>query len=731
MMYTNPRLTKTPFDPKPYEKRVADLLAQMTVAEKIGQLHLESADNCAELTDDNLGQHSDPGSLVDKLRHGSIGALLLHGTEKANRAQKVAVEESRLGIPLLIGFDVIHGHTLIFPIPLGEAATWDPDMLEKAESVSARDAAADGINWVFAPMIDLCRDPRWGRVAEGAGEDPLLGSLIAQAKVRGLQTVNPETGRPYVAACFKHYCGYGLAQGGRDYEECDVSPRTLFMEYMKPYAAAVDAGAMTAMSSFNVLNGTPVTGSRYYLTDILRKQFGFGGFVTSDYDAVSELVHHRVAADRKDAAAQAIWAGVDMDMGAGVYIEQCEALYREDARFAEAIDESVRRILSVKFALGLFENPYREAVAEKITDNAEARTLAREVARHSMVLLKNDNKLLPLSRNKKYFVTGPFAEIEGDLQGAWAVYREDANFYSMKKAMQEGGYSFDSFEACPFRDKFCFYDTDDSEFAEGLARAAEADVILFMCGERAPWSGENRGRISITLPELQMRYLRELKKTGKPIVSVLMCGRAMACAELVENSDALLLAWHAGTEAGHAVCDCLFGDHNPSGRLPITFPYYTGQIPYYHSILTSGRDRDVWVRYKDGNNQPLFPFGYGLSYSEITYDQVQIVQTQLRAEDTLEVRVTLQNHSETPAYEIVQAYYQDVVSSVATPDRKLCGFSKVLVPANETVEITMQIPVSRVALMTTDLREVVEPGEFKLFVGHDSTCTQEVSFTVS
>jgi beta-glucosidase len=580
-------------------------------------------------------------------------------------------------------------------------------------------------------MIDVCRDPRWGRVAEGAGEDPLLGSLIAQAKVKGLQTINPETGYPYVAACFKHYCGYGLSQGGRDYEECDASPRTLFMDYMKPYQAAVDAGAFSAMSSFNVLNGEPVSGSHYYLTEILREKYGFQGAVVSDYDAVKELIHHRVVANRHDAGAKSIVAGVDIDMGSHVYSENLEALYHEDPRFAAAIDESVRRVLSVKFALGLFENPYHEEdAAEKYINKDEYKELSREIARHCIVLLKNEDKTLPLSTKKKYFLTGPLSANEEDMPGCWAGYNPWTNVYSVKKAMEEAGYDFEHCNGITFNGKYCFHDNNDSEFETALAKATECDEIIYVCGERASWSGENRGRVSIDLPENQYRYLRALKATGKKIISVLMTGRSMAVAELAETSDALVLGWHLGTEAGRAVCDILFGSHSPSGRLPITFPYHTGQVPYYHAWLSSGRSRTELARYKDCNNDPLYVFGYGLSYADITYSNLRLDQSTITDQDLLVARVTLTNHSDIDSYEVVQAYFQDVVSSLATPERKLCGFEKVLVPAHESVDVTLEIPAERFAMMTNDLREVVEPGDFILYVGHDSSCQDAIAFVV-
>ena len=718
------QLIKKPFDPSPYAERIEELLGKMTVAEKVGQLNLECIDDAEELTEWNKGQPVHPGVLTERIRGGLVGAALSRGAERNNNVQRIAVEESRLGIPLLFGYDVIHGHKTIFPIPLAGAATWDPEILCKAEGFAAREAYADGINWIFAPMIDLCRDPRWGRVAEGAGEDPLLGSLIAQAKVRGLQSVNPETGYPYAAACFKHYCGYGLSEGGRDYDECNVSERTLMMEYMKPYAAAVDAGAMSAMSSFNSLNGEPVSGSRHYLTEILREAWGFGGFVVSDFDSVKELIFHRVAADREDAAAIAVTAGVDMDMASGVFLENCEKLYAEDIRFAEAIDEAVRRILAVKLALGLFEHPYTEDKKE-FTYAPEAYALAREVSRRSIVLLENKNGTLPLKKDKKYFLTGPMCDAPRDMIGTWAEMREGVETYTVKRAMEAGGIEHLYHRGCDF-----YGSCDETRRKEALRMASECDEVIFVCGEPSYWSGECSGRVNVDLPELQKDYLRALKAAGHRVTTVLMCGRAMACAETAELSDALVVAWHGGVHGGSAVCDCLFGDCNPSGRLPITFPRHVGQVPIYHSMLSSGRPRERFHRYRDCSSYPLYPFGYGLSYSEIEYEEIALENDRLTADGTLRVNVKLKNLSDTDALETVQAYFRDVVSTVATPERKLCGFVQVKVPARGSATATLEIPGRRLALMTRELREVVEPGEFLLFVGADSTCSTELGFTV-
>ncbi len=728
-MNTENLIIKQPFDPAPYAERIERLLGQMTVAEKVGQLNMDHISEGA--TDCNLGDRASMDAEERKVRGGQVGSLLMRGRKAANHFQRIAVEESRLGIPLLFGFDVIHGHKTVFPIPLGSASTWDPKMLREAENYAAREAYEDGINWILTPMIDLCRDPRWGRVAEGAGEDPLLGSLIAQAKVMGLQVVNPETGYPYTAACLKHYCGYGLSQGGRDYEECETSPRTLFMDYMKPYHAAVDAGSMTAMSAFSVLNGEPVTGSRYYLTEVLRNRYGFRGFVVSDYDAVRELIHHRVAADGKEAAGMALLAGVDQDMCSHAFEEHCGALYEEDARFAEAVDEAVRRILGVKFAMGLFEHPYfPEEGKEAYSPMPGIREAARNVGRHSIVLLKNEKGTLPLSASKKYFLTGPMSDNVGDMGGAWANYWPDTDVITVRRGLEDAGLRILHSEGCPFTGKYCFDSRDKSGFAEALEVARTCDEIIYVCGEKAAWSGENRGRVSLDLPWLQTEYLRELKKTGKKIISVLMCGRAMSCPELAEKSDALVLAWHLGTEAGHAVADVLTGAHSPSGRLPITFPYYTGQTPNYHSILSSGRERENLIRYKDGENRPLYPFGYGLSYADIAYDRIRVSRNRCRADETIRVEVDLANRSDRDAFEVVQVYFQDVVSSLPTPERKLCGFAKALVPAGTSVTVQVAVPVERLSLMTLDLREVVEPGEFLLFVGRDSTCSETVKIVV-
>ena len=406
-------------------------------------------------------------------------------------------------------------------------------------------------------------------------------------------------------------------------------------------------------------------------------------------------------------------------MNSGTYLEYCGELYDTEPAVKEAVDESVKRILGVKFALGLFDDPYREDEADQFINSAEARAVARKSARECMVLLKNSEAALPLSKDKKYFLTGPLSANESELPGAWADYHPNTNVYSVYKAMKERGIDLIQRDGCPFREGESEYEKD---FSSALQTAAECDEIIFVCGERGGWSGENRGCVTLDLQEVQMRYLRALKKLGKPIVSVLMCGRAMSCVELDALSDALLLAWHSGTETGNGVCDLLFGDYSPSGRLPITFPYYTGQIPFFHSRLSSGRSRKKFIRYKDGENKPLYPFGYGLSYADITYSCAYIENPMLKDGEALIAGVKLTNNSDIPALEVVQAYFRDVVCTYAPPEKKLCAFDKVLVPAHGSVDVRLEIPFERFAVMTGDLREIVERGDFKLFIGHDSDC---------
>lgn len=694
------------FKAETYLPKAKKLLQQMTLLEKIGQLTLF-------------------GSLkemkMNYLRQGLIGGLLnVSGADQVNSLQKIAVEETRLGIPLLIGDDVIHGYRTTFPIPLASAASFDMEKIELAESVAAKEAYACGINWIYAPMVDITREPRWGRVAEGAGEDTYLGCCVAKARVKGLQTLNPKTGLPYAAACPKHFAGYGLAEGGRDYDACDISEHTLFSTYMPPYESAINAGAMSIMSSFNTLNGEPVSGSKRFLTDVLRNKYGFEGMVVSDWESIMELIFHRVAADRKDAARIAVKAGNDMDMHSGVYMEHMQKLVEEEPEILDFIDQSVLRILSVKYALGLFENPYRDAAGESILLNSGFRAIARDVARSSMVLLKNNERLLPLKKGVKVFLTGPLADSREDMVGMWRCKGNPVDVITVKDALPEALYI-----------KGCDIEGGRSEeFEKAIKLAADCDVIVYACGEPESWTGEIHCKTDISLPGIQNEYARLLKETGKPLVALLMVGRPVACTELDEISDAILLGWHPGIEAGNAVCDCLFGDYSPAGKLPMTFPRTTGQIPIFYSHLSSGRPYENFQRYIDSPVTPLYPFGYGLTYSPITYSNLTIENPTLKDGQMLKFRVDVSNTGDMDTEEVVQVYFKDLVSSVATPERKLCDFKKILIKAGSSITLDFSVPSEAFAFLNFNLEKTLEKGEFQLFVGSDSTCDYSANFYV-
>ena len=706
------------FDPTPYKQKALEILSQMTTAEKLGQLNLEDPKENTVFQNYTKGDPVPSDSMIAKIRSGSIGGMLMCGTEECRTAQKIAVEESRLGIPLLMGYDVIHGHHTVFPIPLGQAASFNMELIEESESYAAKEAYADGINWIYAPMIDICRDPRWGRVAEGAGEDTLLGSCIAAARVRGLQSINPATGKPWVAACFKHFCGYGLSLAGRDYDECDISERTLFSDYMKPYQAAIDAGAMSVMSSYNALNGEPVSGSRYYMTDVLRGKFGFKGFATSDYKSVSDLTNHRVCSDRRSTAYRSLMAGVDMDMASRAYIEDLEALMADDEALRAAVDESVVRMLCVKLAMGLFENPYNDDSLAHLVLSQEIRQKARAMAHEAMVLLKNSDHTLPLKPTQKVFLTGPYVQYDSELRGTWAMY-EAGTTASIKKAFTDEGCEFIHINGCERESN------SREHFQEALDAAKDCDVIVYICGERSDWSGENHARMDIDLPEIQNIYLRQLATVGKPIVSVVLAGRALCIPTVESLSDAILLAWHPGTEGAHAITDILYGRICPSGKLPITFPRKTGQIPIFHSTLSSGKPVIKHNRYLEDPDSPLYPFGYGLSYADIKYSDIHVEKDKFSPGEDITLHLTLTNNSDVDAKETVIVFFRDVVSTYSTPERKHCGFEKVQVNAHSSTQVTVTIPQERLTMMTPDLKEIVEPGEFILFVND-----VEVPFTI-
>jgi beta-glucosidase len=707
------------------ESRVDMLLGQMTLAEKVGQmvqvdLHLLS-------------------NVEQAVRAGGVGSLLsIHDAVQINRLQRVAVEESRLGIPLLVGNDVIHGYRTTFPIPLAESCTWDPPLLERAARTAAAEAAACGTSWIFAPMVDVSRDPRWGRIAEGTGEDPFLGAVMAQARVRGIQAGDLDGGWR-VAACPKHYVAYGAAEAGRDYNTVDVSERALREVYLPPFKAAFDAGAGTVMSAFNEIAGVPSTANHFTLGQILRDEWQVPGVVLSDYNAIAELISHGVAADLKEAARLSILAGLDIDMMSGAYGAHLAELVEEGAVPEEAVDESVRRVLRLKLQLGLFERPYvDEGLAARVILRDDSRELALEVAQKSMVLLKNEGGLLPLSPGiRRLALIGPLADDHDAPLGCWASLGRPEDVESVLDGIHaylQGDDTVVHVPGCPVEGE------GPTDIDAAVRAASEADVLVAVLGENADMSGEAHSRAHLGLPGRQQELLDALCATGKPVAVVLMSGRPLVIPRVAEQVTALLQAWHAGIRTGRAVADILFGTVNPSGKLTVGFPRAEGQIPVYYAHKRTGRpaesagvvqfDEPFKSRYMDEANTPLFPFGYGLSYTPFAYGDLSVENSMLRVEETLIVSVTVQNTGERVGDEVVQLYVNDIVGSTTRPVKELKGFKRVTLAPGEEQIVRFEVPVQELGHWGSDMQHMVEPGEFKVWIGPDSTQGLEGRFEV-
>lgn len=680
---------------------VEELLRSMTLSEKIGQ----------------MTQYGRAGEReIQALREGKIGSLLnVWGAKRVNDLQRIAVEESRLGIPLLIGDDVIHGFQTIFPIPLAETCSWDLTRIEEAARIAAIEAASSGINWIFAPMVDVARDPRWGRIAEGAGEDPFLGSEVARARVRGFHSPN-EHEAPMTAACPKHFVGYGAAEGGRDYNTTNLSEQELHTAYFPPFQAALDEGAQTMMAAFNDILGEPASGNFYLLRNILKDQWGFHGFVVSDWESIEEMIPHGYAADRKEAALRALLAGVDMDMHSGVYQEHLASLVAEDPTLEERINESVRRILRVKAWLGLFENPYvDEADEHHFALRKEHQQIAREIAQRSIVLLKNE-KILPLSKQTKHLaVIGPLAHDKTNPLGCWSGKGNPEDVITILEGIQNAA-SPDMM--ITFSQGCGIQDDDISRFGEAVELAKQADIVIFVAGESKEMSGENHNRAFLGLPGVQQQLFEQLKKTGTPIVVVLMNGRPLAIPELARDADAILEAWHLGSQSGGAIADVLFGIYNPSGKLPVSFPKTVGQIPLYYNHKNTGRP--LFEKYVDMDDKPLYPFGYGLSYTTFRYTKLTLQKTHIRLDESLVVQVDVENIGNHAGEETVQVYYRDLVSQVTRPVKQLCGFTKIMLQPGEKQMVSFVIPVVRFGYYDRDCQFLIEPGDFSLWVGPNS-----------
>ncbi len=694
------------------EARVEALLARMTLAEKVGQL-----------VQVNLRWRDD---LDDMIRQAHVGSLLsLSGAGTVNRLQRIAVEETRLGIPLIIGFDVIHGFRTVFPIPLAEACTWDPDLVGQAAHVAAVEASAAGIDWIFAPMVDIARDPRWGRIAEGAGEDVFLGSAMAQARVRGFQSANLPGGRR-IAACPKHYAAYGAAQAGRDYNTVDISERTLRDTYLPPFKAAFDAGAASVMSAFNEISGVPASANPFLLKTILRDTWHWDGVVLSDFDAIGELLHHGFAADHREAALRAFLAGVDMDMMGNAYPCHLVDLAREGLVEGSDIDAAVRRVLRLKFALGLFEQPYTDpSLAAQVTLVEEHRALALDVARKSMVLLKNERNLLPLGANVKTLaLIGPLANDHHNPLGCWHAVGRDADVESVLDGMRAVLPEATTLLHVPG----CAIEGDaGADFDAAVTAALAADVAVLVLGELEMHSGEAHSRAHLGLPGRQQQLLEAVVATGKPVIVVLMAGRPLVIPWMVEHVPAILMAWHGGIRAGRAIADVLTGAVNPEGRLVVSVPRCEGQIPLHYDQKATGRpvdsegviqfDRRHRSNYLDEAYTPQFPFGFGLGYTTFAYTNLQVETPEVALDGIVVVSAQVANTGERAGVETVQCYVRDLVGSITRPVRELKGFQRIALAPGERRRVRFEIPVQSLGFHGLDMRYTVEPGKFRVRIG--------------
>jgi beta-glucosidase len=733
------------------EARVETLLAQMTLAEKVGQLvqvapfvmpdpdELRRQMEQAQATGQTFAISWQPRpGLEEQIRAGGIGSLMnLADARMVNRYQRTAVEESRLGIPLIIGSDVIHGFRTIFPIPLAEACTWDAALLERAARVAAEEASASGIDWIFAPMVDIARDPRWGRIAEGAGEDVFLGRALAQARVRGFQAADLASGRR-VAACPKHYAAYGAAEAGRDYNTVDISERTLREVYLPPFKAAFDAGAGSVMSSFNEIGGIPATASSFLLRTLLRDEWRWPGLVLSDYEAVRELIPHGVAADLADAARLSMLAGLDMDMMSDAFMGHLAGLVDQGAVPMQLVDDAARRALRLKFQLGLFERPYvDETIAPQLILRDDFRALALQVAQESMVLVKNDGGLLPLTPGaQRIALVGPLADAKRDLLGTWVLFGQADDVESVLDGLHAvlGGGTLTHTLGCPVRGD------GPADIPAAVAAAQGADVVVVVLGEPSDMSGEARSRADLGLPGRQQELLDALAQTGKPLVGVLMSGRPLVIPRMAEQVDALLVAWHGGIRAGRAVADILFGAVNPSGKLTASWPRAEGQIPIYYAHKNTGRPMEsagttqfgepFKSRYIDAPNEPLFAFGHGLSYTTFEYRELNVETPIVSPDGTLIVSALIENTGTRAGAEVAQLYVRDLISSVTRPVKELKGFQRIVLEPGQARSVRFEVLAHELGFWGPDMRYTVEPGTFKLWVGPDSTSGLEGDFEI-
>lgn len=711
------------------EARIDKLLSEMTLEEKVGQMNQYNGNAAA------TGPIKARPEQIEDLKKGWVGSMLnVVGAANTREMQKLVMDNSRMKIPLIFGFDVIHGYKTIFPIPLGESASWDLQAIEASARVAGVEAASAGVHWTFAPMVDIARDARWGRIMEGAGEDPYLGSLVAVARVKGFQGKNLKDDNTIVA-CAKHFAAYGAAEAGRDYNTVDISERVLYETYLRPFKATVDAGVGTFMNSFNEIDGVPATGNQKLVNKVLKGDWKFQGFVVSDWNSIGEMITHGVAKDKYEAGMLAANAGNDMDMETSAYREQLVKLVKDGKVSEKTVDEAVRRILRIKFKLGLFDDPYKycnEEREKKFILSAEHQNIAREVARKSIVLLGNKKQVLPLSTAvKSIAVIGPLGDSKVDMISNWTAMGEAKDAVTVLEGIKAQVPSTTKVLYA----KGCSVKGDTANIPAAVSVARQADVVVLAIGEAGNMSGEAHSRGNITIPGRQEELAAEIFKLGKPVVVVLMNGRPLAIPWLAENAPSLLECWFLGTQAGNAIADVIFGKYNPSGKLTVTFPYAVGQVPMYYNHKNTGRpkldDINTWVsRYDDIPNTPVFPFGYGLSYTTFSYSDIQLSAKEIGMTDTLKVNVDVKNTGKYDGEEVVQLYVRDLVGSVTRPVKELKGFKKIMLKAGESQKVTFNLSSADLAFYTLDMSFNAEPGDFKVFVGTNSEEVKEAAFVL-
>ncbi|NER15334.1 beta-glucosidase BglX [Leptobacterium flavescens] len=724
-------------------RKVDSVLSLMTLKEKIGQMN--QYNGFWDLT----GPAPSDGEAAKKyehLRNGLVGSMLnVRGVKEVKAVQKVAVEESRLGIPLVIGFDAIHGYKTISPIPLAEAASWDMAAIQRSAEVSAAETAASGINWTFAPMVDISRDPRWGRVMEGAGEDPYLGSMVGVARVKGFQGDDLSAVHT-IAACAKHFAGYGFSEAGKDYNTVDVSESLLQNVIFPPFKMVKDAGVRTFMNSFNDLNGSPATGNAYLQRTVLKGEWEFDGMIVSDWGSIAEMIAHGYAEDGKHASEMAVNAGSDMDMESYLYIEHLEELVAEKKVDVKLIDDAVRRILRLKFELGLFDDPYKycdEEREKEVIGSEEHREAVLDMAKKSIVLLKNENNLLPLKKSgQKIALIGPLAADNNSPLGSWRIAADDHTAVSVLDGMkkyegnnlihEKGAELVIGDPAFVMETKINTTDKSGFEAAKNAARGA--DVVVMVLGEHGFQSGEGRSRVNLDLPGVQQELLKEIYKINKNIVLVLMNGRPLTLNWEDEHIPAIVETWHLGTESGNAIAQVLYGDYNPSGKLPMTFPRSVGQVPVYYNYKNTGRpvipapNLVFWTHYIDEQNSPLYPFGHGLSYTTFEYDNLQLDENSFSSGGSITASVDVTNTGDLDGKEVVQFYIRDLVASTTRPVKELKGFELVELKKGEKKTIRFEIDEETIEFFTANRKWEAEAGNFKLFVGGSSVTTLETDF---